>query len=360
MPKHFFIFALALTLSSCDSGPEEPPEFVEGGPREITCSFSQDEITSGGIGRDVIPALTDPSMTGPEEAFYLADEDRVLGFLIEDQAYAVPHNILWFHEIVNLNLPTEQLAVTYCPLTGSGMLYDRAAIGGNEFGVSGLLLQNNLVMFDRTQNESLWPQMSRRADCGPKIGASLTMLPMLDIRWDRWKALYPETLVLSNETGYGIGYTSVNYPYGNYEDPDNDGLLFDMEIDPRRPPKERLLGVPDSRRGGTVFPFGELDNGEPVNVVHQATDAGFVVVFWDNAAQTAMAYSPRLNGESLQFEVQEGKIVDMGTGSVWRVDGLAVEGEMAGSRLEPVENAYVAFWFAWAAFHPETVIWAAQ
>ena len=351
------LIVFSLFAIGCDSGDQNPPEFVEGPPTNRTCSFPEDEITNGGIGRDVIAALTDPKMTPAAGAAYLRETDRVLGMVLDGQAYAVPHNILWFHEIANLNFPGAQLAVTYCPLTGTGMAFDRAAIGGSEFGVSGLLLRNNLIMFDRTTNESLWPQMSRRADCGPRLGTSLKMIALLDIRWGTWKKMHPGTLVMSDDTGFSIRYTAGNFPYGNYEEPESDLLLFPMEMDPRRLPKERLLGIPDGRRGGTVFPFIELDNGEPMNVVRAQTAAGFVNVFWDREGQSAMAYSSRVDGQSLQFELREGKIVDVQTGSTWRIDGLAVEGELTGARLEPIENAYVAFWFAWAAFHPETQIW---
>lgn len=315
---------------------------------------------NGGVGRDVIPVLTDPPMTSAEEATYLLDQDRILGLLIDGQPYAIPHNILWFHEIVNLNLPSIQIAITYCPFTGTGMAFDRTIIQGNEFRVSGLLYQNNLIMFDETDEESLWPQMSRRAECGPKLGASLTMLPMLDIQWGRWKELHPGTQVLSSNTGYNIRYTSNNYPYGSYENPDSDALLFPMELDPRRPPKERLLGVPDLRRGGIAFPLPELDNGEAVNVVEAVTSSGSSIIFWDRDAYTAMAYLPEVNGQTLQFSVDNETITDQETGSKWNIDGLAISGELQGARLTPIENTYVAFWFAWAAFHPETTIWTAN
>ena len=352
------IFIALLVVSACDSTPEEP-EFT-GTPRVPTCTLAQQEIVNGGVGRDVIPVLTDPPMTSAEEATYLLNQDRILGLRVDGQAYAIPHNILWFHEIVNLNLPSIQLAVTYCPFTGTGMAFDRTVIQGNEFRVSGLLYQNNLIMFDQTNEESLWPQMSRRAECGPKLGASLKMLPMFDIQWGKWKELYPDTHVLSSDTGYNIRYTSNNYPYGNYEDPDSEALLFPMELDPRRPPKERLLGVPDIRRGGTAFPLSELDNGQAANVVHAVTSIGTTAIFWDHQAYTAMAYKPEIEGRSLQFVVENDTIQDQETGSQWTIDGLAVSGELQGMRLEPVENSYVAFWFAWAAFLPETTIWTAD
>ena len=352
-----YLFFLVLLLS-CDSGNDEETVFYEGPLNSVACSIPQEEIRDGGVGQDIIPALTDPSMFTADEATYLVDEDRVLGFIIDGQPYAIPLNVMWYHELLNLNWPSVQLALSYCPFTGTGMAFDRKAINGNEFGVSGLLFNNNLIMFDRTVNESLWPQMSRRADCGPSLGIALDMYPIIELRWGQWKAFYPETLVMSNDTGWAIRYGINNYPFGDYERPENDALLFEMEIDDRRLPKERVLGIPDNRLGGIVFPYVELDNGEPVNAVLAKIPTGEAVIFWDGAAQGAMAFYPDLDGRELNFEVRNDVIVDLETGSTWQMDGLAIDGALAGSRLTPIAEAYVAFWFAWAAFHPETNIWA--
>ena len=341
-------------LAACDAGGED----AEPGITETSgaCLVPTARFGDGGIAKDAIPALTDPALLLPESATFMKEADRVIGLVVEGQPVAVPHNILWTHEIANFNFPTAQLAVTYCPLTGSSMAFDRAAIGGGEFGVSGLLFQNNLTMYDRTASESLWPQMSRQAACGPRLGARLRMVPVLEITWEGWQALYPDTRVIS-ETGFDNEYTATTYPYGDYEAPGNEALLFPLDIDGRHPAKARLLGIPDSREGGVAFLFEDLDNGEPVRVVHERAEEGPIVVFWNRAYETAMAYRTLLDGTRLTFQVRADRIVDMETRSEWRVDGLAIAGPLAGARLEPVAEAYVAFWFAWAAFHPQTRIW---
>ena len=91
-----------------------------------------------GAPRDGIPALTDPPLVAASHAHadYLHPTDRVIGLNLPTGYLAVPHNILWFHEIVNLN--DVELAVTYCPLTGSSMAFHRFAADGAEFGVSGI------------------------------------------------------------------------------------------------------------------------------------------------------------------------------------------------------------------------------
>jgi hypothetical protein len=351
-----------LVLAGCDTN-EPQEDRTRFGFNLENCTIPLKRLVdgTGGRGRDAIPALTDPLLVGPgdEKALYLADDDRVIGLLIDGKPLAVPHNILWFHEIVNFdNWQGETFAVSYCPLTGSSLAFDRSAVDGAEFGVSGLLLNNNLVMYDRTEEESLWPQMNRQANCGLAVGADLAMLPVVEMTWGRWKALHPDTKVVSSQTPYAQDYRARAYPYpDDYEDPENAQVLFDMSIDERRDPKERILGVPVGDGGGLAVPFGELDGEASARVANVTVGGEEVVVFWNAEAQGAMAYRPMVEGEALSFSVEGGRIVDDETGSTWRVDGRAVAGDNAGARLEPISRAYVSFWFAWAAFHPETEIW---
>lgn len=182
----------------------------------------------------------------------------MIGVLREGQALAVPHNILWFHEIVNFDRDGRSFAVTYCPLTGSSLAFDRAAVGGAELRVSGLLFDNNLVMYDRRENRSLWPQMNRQANCGANVGTRLSMVPVVEMRWARWKALHSDTKVVSSRTPYARDYREGNYPYDDYEQRDNDRVLFDMPIDERRPRKNAFLGFRMGRLGALPFRLGHL------------------------------------------------------------------------------------------------------
>lgn len=346
---------LCLLLAACDT---QPATLVGGVPSgdEGGCSVPVDAFVSGGVQKDAIPALTNPPMAAPGEAAYLADDSRVLGVHLGGEALAVPHNILWWHEIVNLDRDGVALAVTYCPLTGSSLVFDRAAAGGAAFGVSGLLFKNNLTMYDRNTNESLWPQMLRKAGCGPRNGRALAPYPVVEMTWKGWRTLYPDTRVLSAATGHNRDYRPSAYPYGAYEQKNNEQLLVPMPLDPRRPPKERVLGIPNDR-SGIAFPFDALDNGAPYRVVKDAVGQFQVVVFWDREKQAAMAYYPATRSGFLTFQVRDGRITDVETGSRWEVDGRAVDGPLAGTRLEPVAEAYVAFWFAWATFQPEARLW---
>lgn len=346
-------------LAACDvpgSRSSRPADRSGGGNLVEDCVLSNDRLIDSGVGRDGIPALTDPPLVGPdaETADYLADTSRVIGLLVGDSPLAVPHNILWRHEIVNLEWADRSLAVTYCPLTGSSLAFDRAAVNGAELGVSGLLLDNNLVMYDRREDRSLWPQMSRVARCGSATGTHLTMIPVIEMRWSRWKELHPNTEVLSSDTGHRFTYGPRSYPYGDYERIDNESLLFDeTPLDDRRPPKERVLGIPNASDGGVALPFRALDRGGPVRVVEVTVGGVRYTVFWSHEARAAMAYET-----SSSFSVQNGRFVDEATGSVWTIAGRAIDGEREGEQLDPVDEAYVAFWFAWAVFQPQTTVWS--
>jgi hypothetical protein len=350
-------------MGACSAEPVAlDPTAGRGDPAEgnFECSIPTSQIVNGGPGKDRIPALTDPLLTSQYEsgASYLRDGDRVIGIVVDGQPLAVPLNILWWHEIVNIQIGDYSLAVTHCPLTGSSLVFDRGPLNDVEFGVSGLLYQNNLLMYDRSSGESLWPQMARGARCGPRDGVALAMLPAIEATWAGWKSLHPGTFVVSSETGHSANYRL--YPYGRYDEPTNPELLFPLSsgIDGRRPPKERVLGIPESDGGGLAVPFGSLRQAGNRAVVELVVGGRELVIFWDAAAEGAMAYEPILqDGRRLHFRVSASVIVDQETGSAWRLDGEAASGALLVQRLKPVAEAYVAYWFAWAAFHPHTRIW---
>jgi hypothetical protein len=111
------------------------------------------------------------------------------------------------------------------------------------------------------------------------------------------------------------------------------------------------------RQGALAFAYGILDQSGPLAAVSVHHDGKDVVVLWDRWKQAAMAYLPVLDEMELEFSVSGGEIVDTNTGSVWTVDGMAIEGPLAGQRLPPVADAFIAYWFAWPEFYPEVEVW---
>jgi hypothetical protein len=359
-------FLLALWVMGCsddptrlvdsDPSPDPPPgDSIPTNGDPSTCSIPSNLIFNG-ASKDGIPALTNPLLVSVEDpgTGYLLADDRVVGLDLESGPIALPLNIFWWHEIVNLEVGGRAMAITHCPLTGSSVGFDRAAVEGAEFGVSGLLYQNNLIMYDRTGDESLWPQMLLGARCGPRKGDDLPTLPIVEMTWEAWRTLHPQTLVVSEDTGFNRDYT--RYPYGGYDLLDDASTLFPAKIDPRRPPKELVLGIP-SQQGGLAFPFGLLDELGAVATVTVEAGGESVLILWDRASQAAVAFESIINNQILTFSAANGRITDDQTGSVWRIDGLATEGPLAGQQLSSVPNAFVAYWFAWPEFYPEIKLW---
>lgn len=345
------LFAVAACSSTVFGEPDAP---------SLACGLLDPAyLADGGVGRDGIPAMTDPEFVALDrEAMirYLTDDDRVIGAEVGGEWLAIPHNIMYRHEIVNLNRGAERVTVTYCPLTGSALVFDRGGVGGLEFGVSGLLYQANLIMYDRTDVASLWPQMAGEAGCGPRAGQSLATRPVIEMTWGGWREHFPGSMVIGVDSIVAAGY-SFN-PYGaSYEAPDNASYLgFPIpRQDLRRLPKERVVGFPAAGdRPPLAVPFGALETLGERSVVEFEYRGRPAVVFWDAAVRAAVPARPETDGRQLTFEIRDGRFVDRETGSVWAVTGHARVGELMGARLEPIPEAYVAFWQAWAAYHPET------
>ncbi len=355
-----FLGAIGVAAACDPAGPAG----TEGPDPLLQCDLDQEFLMSGGAPRDGIPALSNPPLVAwnRPEAAYLADDDRVIGLLVDGQPVAVPHNILWHHEVVNLDGVMSRLAVTYCPLTGSAIVFDRSVLGGGEFRVSGLLYQSNLIMFDR-DTDSLWPQMLAQARCGPLNGTVIPQRAAWEMTWAAWRAMNPATTVVSSDTGHETDYTAQSYPYGDYEDL-NSAYWFEMpEADRRRPPKERVLGIPGGPGLRSIaFPFLELDAVGELAVVDTVVNGTDVVVLWDRQARGAAAFEPMVDGEAVTIEVRPiGGLGAMGffdqDGSIYGLDGEAKSGPRRGQRLRAVDDAYVSFWRAWAAFQDGTDVW---
>jgi hypothetical protein len=215
MSRFVTLGAIGLTVAfgaGCGGGDTGVGDFT-GSSDGGSCLVPESELVSGGPGRDGIPALDRPVVVTADEGDEMyAPSALVLGVVAGGEARAYPHGILWWHEIVNDVLGGVPVVVSHCPLTGSGMIYD-PRIGAQElnFGVSGLLFDNNLVLFDRA-TESLWSQMRVQAVCGSLASTRPPLRPVVQTTWAAWRAWHPDTTVLSTNTGFARNY--AQYPYG--------------------------------------------------------------------------------------------------------------------------------------------------
>ncbi len=197
---------------------------------------------SGGPPPDGIPAIDRPQFVTTAVADgWLKAVEPVLALQVNGDARAYPLQILIWHEIVNDTVGGRPVAVTYCPLCNSGLVFDRVVDGRTlDFGTSGKLYQSDLLMYDR-QTHSLWAQMEGRAVVGERAGTQLARVPANTISYGDFKAVYPAGRVLSRETGHARAY-GLN-PYEAYDRPDGTPFLFRGQPDRRRPPKERVDGI---------------------------------------------------------------------------------------------------------------------
>ena len=198
------LLAIGYTLA-CVGGP------IRNGFDLSDALISATEILPGGPPRDGIPAIDKPKFINAAEVDYLADDDRILGVFRNGVAKAYPIRILNWHEIVNDRLQDEAVAITFCPLCGTGMAFQARVDGQAKlFGVSGLLYKSDVLLYDR-ETESLWSQISRQAVSGPMKGQRLAMVPTSHTTWADWRERHPDTQVLSLDTGYSRNYNRNPY-----------------------------------------------------------------------------------------------------------------------------------------------------
>jgi hypothetical protein len=263
-------------------------------------------LQQGCPARDCIPSIDTPKYLSAEEA-ELSDDDIVVTLSYEGEYRAYPTRILDHHEIVNDTIAGTPLAITWCPLCGSAVgLHRQVGDEVTEFGVSGVLYNSDLVLYDRA-TETLWDQIEAKGIVGPMTGEQLRFIPVSMTQWGRWRQAHPDTLVLSEDTGFEEDY-SVDH-YAEYRD--STRLFMPVSnSDDRIHPKTVVYGF-------------ELESG-------------------------SIAFDAALLGDELSYSHETG-------GETWELlasdDGVVT---LRGPDQESVYAPIRLFWFAWYTFHPQT------
>ena len=331
-----------------------------------------EEVLSGGVGRDGIPPIDEPSFVPVGAAReWLADAEPVIALEYGGEAKAYPLQILIWHEIVNDDIAGLPVAATYCPLCNSALVFERELDGAlYDFGVSGNLRNSDLIMWDR-QTQSWWQQLTGEAIAGELAGARLRVVPAQIVSWDVFADAYPDGLVLDRP---GASRPYGSNPYVGYDAPNLPPFLYRSPTDPRLPPKERVAAV-EINGQAAAFPYSRLAEER---VVHYEVGGEPVVVFFQFGAASALGaasiaqaadvgstgvFRPSLDGRALTFAPGDGDggaaFTDDETGSGWSILGAAVSGPLAGAQLPRLE-AQDHFWFAWAAFKPDTLVYGSS
>jgi len=320
-------------------------------------------ILPGGPPRDGIPPIDHPryvSIAAAER--FLASREPVIAVALGGRARAYPLQILIWHEIVNNTLGGVPLAVTYCPLCNSAIVFNRRAAGRTlTFGTTGNLRNSDLVMWDR-QTQSWWEQFSGDAIVGSLTGTRLTVLDSQTLSFADFRTRYPHGDVLSRDTGFQRPYGKN--PYEGYDtNPTARPFDYGGRLDPRVPPVERVESITVGSNA-VVIPFDALRSQPVIALTVGATPT---VVLFDprvlspldelqisrsHAVGSAVAFDRRLGGRTLDFQpAGTGVMTDAQTGSHWDITGRATSGPLRGAQLRHLPQLN-AFWFAVAAFLP--------
>ena len=340
----------------CEDGPYSNGNNLSPGSDSLNFwAIPRDEVFDGGPGKDGIPALTEPEFISADAAEYMKDDELVIGFVDGDEARAYPHHILDWHEIINDRLGDVDIALTYCPLTGTAIGWNREIDGKvTTFGVSGLLYNSNLIPYDRETNSN-WSQI--RLDCvnGKLRGREAETFPLVETTWLTWKEMYPSTSVVTQNTGHSRDYG--RYPYGNYRT-SHSYLIFPVaNEDDRLPNKERVLGIVQSD-GARVYTFSSF--GDMVTVVNDELDGKNFVIVGNREDNFMVSFvNDPGDGSTLSFSAVQGQYPVLMTdaeGNLWDISGRAVAGPRKGAQLG-ASPSFIGYWFSFAAFYPELSIY---
>jgi hypothetical protein len=377
--RRWSIMAVLLALAGC-GGTHEGARQAHAGTKEASAlrevtfdtsvwrtdfarhSVPLTSILPGGPPPDGIPPIDHPQYVPVAAARFLSPGEPVIAVQIGDRARAYPLQILIWHEIVNDTLAGVPIAVTYCPLCNTAIVFEREAAGRTlTFGTTGNLRDSDLVMWDR-QTQSWWQQFSGQAIVGTLTGTHLKALDSQTLSFADFRLRYPQGDVLSRHTGFQRPYGQN--PYEGYDtNPGARPFDYGGPLDPRLPPVERVESMTIGNET-LVVPFATLAK-QPVVPVTVARVAA--VVLFDprvlspldqvniaNSRQvgTAAAFYRRLNGRTLEFRpAGRGLMADLQTGSTWDITGRAIAGPLRGAQLLRLHDLN-AFWFAVAAFLP--------
>jgi len=271
---------------------------------------ARDRILSGGPGKDGIPALADPKTVPVGDADFMFDDDRVVGVTVNGESRAYPIKVLNWHECYNDGLGGVPIAVVFCPLCDSVSVVDRR-VGEQvlEFGISGLLYNSNVLLYDRT-DDALWSQAGLTAVSGPNAGKSLTHLSGWEITtFADWREAHPDSTVATLVTGHYSPDRYNRIAYASYFETDE--VMFPVDAaDGRFANKYRVVGV---RVDGVARAY-------PVDLIADAPDGRVEELF---------------AGGRVLLESTPG-------------GGVRVVEVPAGAEV------LHTFWFAWYAFHPQT------
>lgn len=278
-------------------------------------------------------------------------DELVIGVEINGQARAYPIRLLSLHEIVNDVIGGEPVAITWCPLCYSALVFDRV-VDGREltFGVSGYLYHNNLVMYDH-QTNTLWSQLLGQAIRGAQRRTFLQARPSILMPWSEWQVEYPHTTILSANR-MSRDASSIIDPYAGYYLSQSAGMMGPEFTDERLPPKSLVLGL---RSGNQAYAY-PLETIRSLGLENQLVGNQHILLVYDKEMDSIFVYDTEMEGNKLTFELDltTNSLRDKQTASLWDPGtGEAFFGHYQDRQLSRIVSPLV-YWYAWVDIYPNT------
>lgn len=311
------------------------PEYLQRDKMKIRL----EEISWGGVVKDGIPSLDNPTLISAAQADYMKDDDLVFGIEINGDVRAYPLRIMGWHEMFNEVIGGVPVALAYCTLCGSGILFETQVAGRRKplvFGSSGFLYRSNKLMFDR-ETHSLWNQYTGKPVVGPLVdsGIELKQRPVVITRWDSWKTAHPDTQVLSLKTGHRRNYGSGVVYREYFASPE---LMFPALVDQRQHRQKDYVFAVRQFGAARAWPL-QAFKSQPV--INDAIGGRALMLMGDPDKRSVRAYE---RGSHQFRATTDGGLLDE-AGNRWRVTEEALIAP-DGARLPRVAG-HISYWFAW-------------
>ncbi len=310
------------------------PEYLQRDKMKIRL----EEIAWGGVRKDGIPSLDNPTLIPAAQADYLKEDDLVFGVSINGDERAYPLRIMGWHEMFNEVIGGVPVALAYCTLCGSGILFETQVAGRRKpliFGSSGFLYRSNKLMFDR-ETHSLWNQYTGKPVVGPLVGSGIELKqrPVVITTWQSWKASHPGTQVLSLNTGHRRNYGSGVVYREYFASPE---LMFPALVDQSAHRQKDYVFAIRQFGAARAWPLQAFSR---TRVINDAIGNRPLVLIGNSDKRTVRAYERK----SHQFKASDGGLVDQ-NGQKWTLTEEALIGP-DDTRLPRVAG-HVSYWFAW-------------
>ena len=338
----YFILILLVLFFSCakDEGVNLDSTEVSSNIWDIPIG----DVIDGGGGKDGIPSINNPKFVSIEDTDYIQSTDLVLLLNVGEITHIYPHKILDYHEAINDVIGENNTAITYCPLTGTGIGFNGLINGSKTtFGISGLVYKNNQILFDRL-TESFWSQISRKSVHGDLRGRTAKTVTLFETTWETAKSLAPDALVLSEDTGFNRSYDQ--FPYLDYRTNDEFFIFPVDKRDDRLPAKERVYSILGSTDVKT-YTLSSFDDN--ISLIKDSFEGKLLLLIGSQKHHFITAFIREAEKEYTLLQDEFPLIMEDNNGTKYDIFGKTPE-ELDNSKRLKQPNAMMGYWFSLVDF----------